>query len=70
MIVNNSNPKKAIEHFKSALESNFCGSAWVGVAWSDILIQKNSIKRDLLEHFKKALDILSNEMAQLNSRQN
>ena len=69
MIVNNSNPKKAIEHFKSALESNFCGSAWVGVAWSDILIQKNSIKRDLLEHFKKALDILSNEMAQLNSRQ-
>ncbi len=69
MIVNNSDPKKAIEHFKSALGSNFCGSAHVGVAWSTILISKNVIKRDLFDHFKKALDILSNEMAQLNSRQ-
>ena len=66
----NSDAAKALGHFQNAsTDTNFGGSAFVGICWATIVLEKNVVKRDLLENFRKALDTLSTEMGQLNARQ-
>ena len=69
-LIVNSDASKALGHFQSAsADTNFAGSALVGISWATLVIGKNVVKRDLLENFRKALDTLSTEMSQLNARQ-
>ena len=77
LIVNESKPKEAIKYFQKAVsskdgsESNFYGAAYVGMAWCSILLEeeREKNKRKMLDYFRTALEILSNEMAIINSMQ-
>ncbi|CAF0762503.1 unnamed protein product [Brachionus calyciflorus] len=70
LLVNEKNPDKAAEYFERAAKSNpdFYGAAHVGLAWCSISSKKNE-KAKQLDWLNKALKILSNEMASLNSMQ-
>lgn len=77
-IVNGNDAKKAQKHFLHVIQDQpekpkqFYGAAHVGNAWSTIRIEDvktSQQKHKIVEEFKQALDILSTEMALVNSAQ-
>ena len=63
--------KRASSYFERAiqLDEENSGAAHLGIAWCSLLIQDENYKKKALGSFNKSLEILSNEMALLNSMQ-
>ena len=63
--------KRALSHFEAAvqLDETSSGSAYLGIAWCLLIIQEENYKKKALSSLEKALKILSNDMAMLNSMQ-
>ena len=63
--------ERALSHFEAAvqLDEMSSGSAYLGIAWCLLIIQEEDYKKKALAALEKALKILSNDMAMLNSMQ-